>query len=153
MATVHSFEVLVDSVKNNLCWVFLTKIGFATFEALDTVMKCCICWIKLKWFDRLDYWCLPATVVNIVIAMEHVVGGDASKDVLMVIAWFLQEIRSLLNDQVFGLKGMILVDESLLTKKVSSVLLLNPLTEEERSQFLVADDLWNAYESINEMVK
>jgi len=100
---IHSLEVLVHSVKDNFLGIFLVEIRLAAFEALYAVMKSGIAWVKLKRFNRLDHWFLPSAVVNVVIAVQHVVGGDSSENILMIGAWFRKKFFSLLNDQIFGL--------------------------------------------------
>lgn len=103
MRGVHSFKVLVYSVQYDFLWIFCDLIRFATLEAFDTVMKSSICWIKLKWLNGLDYGCLPTTIVNIVITMQHMVSCDASKDILVVGAWFWKEFLPVFNLEILGL--------------------------------------------------
>jgi hypothetical protein len=107
VAGVHAFEVFVDTVQNNILGVFLTFIGFAPFKALDTVVKSGVCRVEFERLNRLDDRSLPSTVVLIVVAVEHVVGGDASEDVLMVARWFGEEILPLMNNEVFCVECLI----------------------------------------------
>lgn len=87
MTCVHAVIVLVDSEHVDLRGITFFFIRLGTFETLNTVVQCCIRWIQVQLLKRLNLWLLPAAIIPIVVANQHVVSKEPSKYVLMVLIW------------------------------------------------------------------
>jgi len=98
MALVHSAEIPVNSVSHHS---FINSlVSLSAFKALNTIVESRVLGHKLERHVRHNHGSLPATVLTVVVNLEHVVGSNASKRVLVVCWWLRLENFALLNDKI-----------------------------------------------------
>jgi hypothetical protein len=62
----------------------MSNVCLESLEALNTVMECSVSWVQFKGLISVDDGSLPASIVHIVIYVEHVVSGKATESILMI---------------------------------------------------------------------
>jgi len=96
MGSVHPFKVLLRSEHENPLFV-MRHICFQSFKALNTVVECGIARVKLKRLIWLDHRREPATIVEVIVYIQDVVGGYLSELVQEILGWLWLELRSFLE--------------------------------------------------------
>ena len=97
---VHPSEVLVSSEHDNL--VVDGTVGLTALKALNRVVKRSIRRVKLKSLVGDDLRLLPSSIVEIVVAFEHVIGLNCTEQVGVVLRWLRPEDFSLGDGEVTG---------------------------------------------------
>ena len=97
---VHTLKVLVRAIHYNL--VIDCAVSLGTLKTLNGVMQGGIRGLKHERLVRLDLWLLPATIVQIVVDLEHIVSLKGAECVDMVRAGLLLELFPLNELQVTG---------------------------------------------------
>ena len=95
MGLVHSAEILVRSKQDH--FVVDCSISFRSFEALDRVVQSSVRRIDIEWLVWHNLRGLPATVLQIEVDFEHVIGLDGTEGVDMVGARLFLELCSRLE--------------------------------------------------------
>lgn len=108
VATVHSFEVLVDPVHNRSFWILRVNICLSTLKTLYSIMQSSICWIQLEVSNGLDSRSLPASIIFIIVAVKHMIREYPTKGILMIISRLFLQSSCLFNLQILGVECLIL---------------------------------------------
>ena len=95
MGLVHSAEILVRSKQDH--FVVDCSISFRSFEALDRVVQSSVRRIDIEWLVWHNLRGLPASVLQIEVDFEHVIGLDGTEGVDMVGARLFLELCSRLE--------------------------------------------------------
>ena len=93
-------------------------VSFAPLKALNSIVKGGIRGIKFEIFHSCDTRRLPAAIILVVVAMEHVVCYGPAEQVLVVFPWLFFENFSFLDDKVLGLIKSLRIRESTYVKSL-----------------------------------
>ena len=110
MRLVHSAEVLISSKHGY--FVVDGAVGLGAFKALDRVVEGGVGRVELETCVRFDRRCLPATIFQVVVDLEHVVSLKSTEQVGVVETWLGFQFLSFLESHVTGQEGLLLGGKS-----------------------------------------
>jgi len=100
MRLVHAAEVFVGAEHHNL--LVDGAVGLGSLETLDGVVEHGVRWLELERLVWPDLGCLPATIVKIIIDLEHIVCLEGTECVNMVCRGLRLELLALDELQVIS---------------------------------------------------
>jgi len=62
----------------------VSYVGLESLKALNTIMKSSICWIEFKRSVCANNRILPATIMKVIINLQHVVSSNSAKGILVL---------------------------------------------------------------------
>jgi len=112
----HPFKVFINPKHRDA--VVHCPVRLCSFKALDCVMECRVCRVKLEGYILDNFWLLPAAIFFVVVDIQHVVGCNATECVDVFRTRFCLQILTWNECQIARLKRRVKHREGPLAKPV-----------------------------------